>query len=420
MFQHIGIYFLSSGTGKLISFLALTLITLYLTPTEYGKWSMYLTLLAFIPPITGLMLNYHIARCYFKYSQTDLAKLIFNVLVINTLNSGVIFIILLLTEFYKTELWGIETYLLLYIPFLALNVNLKDIVTLIFRYKKKPSYYAIYEIGDTALSTSISLLFLIIFHWGWKSMLVGVLVSGITLNIFSFYYLLSHKYLKVSFDKNIIKEALKIGLPLVPHSFGGVVIMISDRFILEHLTSLTTVGIYSLGYTLGSTLQFFATAFNKAWSPWLYEKLAQELNPAQKKNVVKYTYIYFAGLTAISLLLMLGCYIYISYFIDVKYHPAIPVALWVTLAVLCQGLYFAIFPYMTHLGKTGIYPITTASAAIINIVLTILLVKWYGMVGAAQATFVSFFFIFIVIFLYSNKHFPMPWLNFARSNDKIQ
>ena len=74
---------------------------------------------------------------------------------------------------------------------------------------------------------------------------------------------------------------------------------------------------------------------------------------------------------------------------------------------------------MTYIGKTVIYPLVTVSSALINVIFTIFLIKTNGMVGAAQATFISYVFTFVALLLYSNKYYPMPWLFFLQKSKNL-
>jgi Na+-driven multidrug efflux pump len=72
------------------------------------------------------------------------------------------------------------------------------------------------------------------------------------------------------------------------------------------------------------------------------------------------------------------------------------------------------FPYGVHVGSTKHLGIITFSIAILNVVLNYFLIKLNGPIGAAQSTFFSFFFMFILSFTYANKLYPMPWLNILK------
>ena len=57
--------------------------------------------------------------------------------------------------------------------------------------------------------------------------------------------------------------------------------------------------------------------------------------------------------------------------------------------------------------KTRLLPKYFVCGAITNIILNYFFIKWFGLMGAAIATFLSFFLIFLLYNLNINKYFPL-------------
>jgi Na+-driven multidrug efflux pump len=80
-----------------------------------------------------------------------------------------------------------------------------------------------------------------------------------------------------------------------------------------------------------------------------------------------------------------------------------------------QGFYKISFVYLVLTGKTKFLGFSTVVAAIINLIGNYTLIKINGPIGAAQSTFISFVVSFILVFVYANKIYPMPWNVFKHS-----
>lgn len=414
--KNAGIYLVSSLISKGLILLALPLITTYLSPTEYGKWSIFATFVVFVTPLSGLMLRYHVARTYYRVSRDLLGKLIFNALLVNAASTLFWLAIAVALCLHTTSSFDLSTRSLLLVPVMAFFVNIQEYVTLVLRFEKRARSYAFFEVGSSVLMLGAVLVVSSQLR-SWEGYLIGAAASAALVGLAGISYLITSGHLRLGVDRGAIRDALAVGLPLVPHAIGGAVISLSDRLILEKMLSAEAVGIYSLGYAVGMSLQLFSGAFNKAWSPWVYEQLAAEQNAvlhAAKARIVRYTYWYFLGLGVTATALALAGWVYIRYFIDRTYASANTVLFWVLAGALFQGMYYAIFPYLTHIGRTKIYAVTTLSAAILNVGATILLVRHNGAAGAAQATAVAYAFVFVAIFAQSQRHYPMPWLSFHR------
>jgi len=408
---HFGIYFTSTIISKIIPFLLLPIITKILIPAEYGKWSVFSSILAFTVPFAGLMMRYHIARSYYKLSREKIGELLSNVIFITLISSICIFLLsVIFSLFYKGFFMDYRIYL---IPLLAFLTCISEYFTTILRYEKKPILYAVFELSGTLILWIIAVALIISDIMKWEGMLAGSVLSAFLITVFSLMYFKKNGFLIFKFSKEAVESALKIGIPLLPHAAAASVIAMSDRLILVKMTTTEIVGIYSVGYALGMTVNIFIEAFNKNWGPWIYEKLT-DTSEETKILIVKNTYIFIAVLTAAFIAVCAGGNLYITFFIDIKYHAAVPILYWAALSAFFRGLYIAIFPYMTHLGITYIYSVITVTSGIINIILTVILVRYFGMIGAAQATAAAFFLMFFLLFIFSNSRFPMPWLFFLK------
>lgn len=410
--KNIGIYFITNIIAKLIPFFLLPIITRYLVPAEYGKWSIFSAILTFAVPFISVVLKYQIARKFYTLSKKKFGELVFNVIFVNvTLSVLALVIVYLLTIFDNNF---ITLHYLYLIPIIALLTIIKEYFLTILRYEKKPALYGFVQISSSVILYAIAVLSITQYNYKWEGMLLGSIASSILMTSGAFIYLLKREYIHISFNVSSIKDSLKIGLPLVPHAIGGSIIAMSDRLILINMLDVEAVGIYATGYSLGMTAQIAVDSFNKTWGPWIYEQLAK-ITDEKKKRIVKFTYIYYILLFILwSIVCILG-YIYMIWFINPEYHEAIPVIYWAAGAAVIRGLYIAVFPYMAYMGKTIIYPIATGLSAVVNISLTIYLVNINGMVGAAQATAASFLLMFMLLFIYSQKKYPMPWFTFNKS-----
>jgi O-antigen/teichoic acid export membrane protein len=202
---------------------------------------------------------------------------------------------------------------------------------------------------------------------------------------------------------------LKISLPLIPHAVGGVIITLGDRIFIDQMVSTSALGIYTVGYQFGMIMTLVVTAFNKTWSPWMYELLAFEKENS-KILIVKATYLVSAGFIVLALVMTGISYYLLPFMTAPEFHSGFVYVIWIALGYAFNGMYVLVFPYGVHVGKTSYLGIITFSVAIINLVANYYLIKINGPLGAAQATLISYFIMFIGVWWYSNKLYPMPWL----------
>jgi Na+-driven multidrug efflux pump len=76
---------------------------------------------------------------------------------------------------------------------------------------------------------------------------------------------------------------------------------------------------------------------------------------------------------------------------------------------------YAIFsPYIFYTKSTKYLGLITISTSFIQVALSITLVDLYGGIGAGYSTLIVSIITAIIVALYSNKLYPMPWLYFIK------
>ncbi len=403
----VGIHFGATIIAKAIPFFLLPIITTYLLPEEYGKWAIFLSVFSFFCPIINFALGRQIGRNYYSASKDTLARMIWNLFLINLSLAGFAFVCIYAITFFDKEL--VYSYGLYFIPGISLLSAIKICFFTILRYEKRSFLFGFFFILDVVIMYTTAMLLILVYEYTWTGMLLGLFSAACILGGVSCVYLIRKKYIRCEYTVKEIKHFLKIGGPLIGHTVGGVILTVSDRIILNVMLNVEVVGVYSVGYMLGMITLIIILAFNTKWEQWINEKLAK-ITEKKKRTIVKVTYIYYALLPILGISVCAFGHIYMTYFIDVRYRAALPVLYWATGIATVQGFSLGISPYTMFIGKTFIYPIATGIAAIINVFLTIYLIRLNGMVGAAQATFVSLSVMVLILFIYTQKSYPMPWL----------
>jgi len=402
------IYFIANGINKAIPFLLLPIITRYLDPSEYGIWSIYQVLIAIVVPLIGIGNANVINRDFYTKSKRDLSQTIGSLFILLCIMLFSLSGVVLGGSNFVDNFFGIPLNWLSVLPVLAFcNVIILYNLT-VLRNANKPKTYAAYEISRTILFISIALLLIVLFHYGWEALAIGILLSNIIISLFSFFYLSKSGYLVFYFDNLKFKEILVISLPLLPHAMSSIVIAFSDRLFIDAMMGKEAVGLYTIGYTFGMVIILFTDAFNKVWSPWMYRQLAS-INERKKRNIVKLSYIYMSGFLLLALLLTVMSQYLLEFMVPSSFWEGRKVIIWVAMGFAVQGMYFLVFPYFIHLGETKLIGVLTLTAASINLVLNYFLINLNGISGAAQATLAAYIFLFLGVWFVSAKHYPMPW-----------
>lgn len=414
LFQGFAIYFGSSVINKAIPFLLLPILTRYLSTEEYGILAIYQVMISFGMPIVGMNMHTNVDRNFFSKSKEFLAKITFNLFLVLTATST---LFLLLISFYLLlggPKFSIPDRWIYVLPLIAFTNMVNTFNLTILRNRKRATEFGFFEILRTVVDLSLTIILIVIYAYGWEGRATGILIGSLLIGILSFFRIWQSGYLFFEIDTDQIKEILKISLPLIPHALGGVIITLGDRIFIDQMVSTSAVGIYTVGYQFGMIMTLVVMAFNKTWSPWMYELLAEE-KKENKITIVKATYLISVGFIILALAVTGISYFLLPFMTAEEYHGGVVFVIWIAMGYAFNGMYTLVFPYGVHVGKTSFLGITTFIAAIVNLVANYYLIGINGSLGAAQATLISYVIMFVSVWWYSNKLYPMPWIfNFPK------
>ena len=101
---------------------------------------------------------------------------------------------------------------------------------------------------------------------------IGVIVGNFTGTLVVYLSLLGYRreQLGLEFDRELLREMNRFGLPLVPTALFLWVTNFSDRFFLVKLADVAEVGLYSVGVRVASAMVLLLTAFRTAWPAFAY------------------------------------------------------------------------------------------------------------------------------------------------------
>ena len=272
--------------------------------------------------------------------------------------------------------------------------------------ERKAISYGVLQLNDTFFRFVLSVFFVVIMLFSWQGRIYGMLIGSAISALISIIVLLRKKQLNLSVDKEHMVDALKFGLPLIPHQLGlwgrnGAIIIVLATF-----ASIQDVGFFELASKLSLIIIVSATAFNKAWVGFLYSNLNKDVN---KNKIVKLTYLFFAMYLIGATILTYIFPLIIEFIGENKYNGAIKFIPYLLFGAAFHGMYLMVVNYIFYTKKTKYLSFITISVSILQVTLTYILIKLNGVVGAAQAALVAYFVNFLLVWFYSNKAYKMPW-----------
>jgi O-antigen/teichoic acid export membrane protein len=201
---------------------------------------------------------------------------------------------------------------------------------------------------------------------------------------------------KLKFDKKLTYKMLEYGLPLMFAGSLYTIITQTSRFILGILTNPADVAIYYLASMLSSIILTFKLWFSTAWEPYLVDIISnqQPFNYVVEINrIFKFIVISLFGLSALAS-------IWISNVVELiypqSYYKSSLIVPPLLLAQSFQGL-STVANVSALIARTYRFHLPVYSIALIfNFLVSYLLIKIYGILGAAYGYMLTELLIFIM------------------------
>jgi O-antigen/teichoic acid export membrane protein len=211
-------------------------------------------------------------------------------------------------------------------------------------------------------------------------------------------------------------EALKFGIPLIPHALGGFLFSLADRLVIATALNLEQAGLYSVAMQLSLSLGLVFAAVNNAYAPWLYGQLSTA-GANHRLQLVRKTYLSFGAIgISVALVWLSGPWI-LRLLAGSAYDEAANLIGWLAIGQGFVGMYFAVVGYMFFEKKTALISACSVVTGVASIFFLIVAVRHAGVEGAAKSFAFSMGVRFLVFWWAANRCHPMPWFSFWRIRD---
>ena len=138
----------------------------------------------------------------------------------------------------------------------------------IFRAEQRSTSYAIASVSNVLITICATVLLVVVVRLGPMGMIVGNFAGTLCVYFVLLFY--RARLLGFEFDRRLYLAMEHFGLPLLPAALALWATKFSDRLFLNHFTNKSTVGVYSFGVQIASTLVLLITAFQLAWPAFAY------------------------------------------------------------------------------------------------------------------------------------------------------
>ena len=406
LFKHSAVYGLGSVLNRLIGFILLPLYTRFLTPVDYGISSLLLV----TNSVAVILGQLGIGSAIFReviYSERDESEAEGTALLF-LIGEGLLFfgLLILFSEQISGLIFGDDSQtVLLRMTFLTGYLQMMLVVLMArLRIREQSALYSGISISRFLVGTGFNIYFVAVRELGVTGLVLATLCNTAIFSLISLVFLLRN--LKITFSFPALRNMLRYSAPLVPGNLASLVMTSADRYFLQHYSSTSEVGLYSLGYKIGLVMNMIIQAVQLAWPAQMFEIMKEE--DAERKFARILT-IYTVGLGFISLGFSVLARELLVVMTTPEFYSASTIIPMVLLSYLFYGARF-----MTNMGLVRENKLKYASmvifgTAILNLGLNFWLIPRYGMIGAAWSTFISYSVLLIAHMVVNARFWPISY-----------
>ena len=406
--RHSLIYGIGGLVSRIVAVLLLPLYTHYLTPADYAKIE---TLIA-LTTVLGIVLRAGISSAIFRFyfdAEGDVARrTVLRTSFWFTMGAGTLGLLLLLVFAKPVSdfLFGTTNAAnLVRAAGVALwaSVNYEQLTSL-FRVEERSVAFVCASLANVFITIGLTLVLVVSLDKG----AIGVIVGNFSGTLIVYFALLGFRreQLGLQFDRGLLREMNRFGIPLVPTALFLWITNFSDRFFLVKLSDVSEAGLYSVGVRVASAMVLLLTAFRMAWPAFAYS--------IRDEDEAKRTYAYvLTYLTVVTAWVALALTLFAPWLVDLLATPRFAESYRVvgplSFAAVAFAAYIVVAIGVGRIRRTQFNWVVTGAAAIVNVALNLALIPPYGMIGAAIATVAAYVTMAVGMAWWSQRIYPVPY-----------
>ena len=388
----------------LIPVLLVPVLTRYLTPADYGMIVLFEFSRNLGVQIFGLGTVNAIRRRYFDPERVEFARYLSSAILANVFGFAVMLLVLAVLVALG---WGLPATAMWALAPLIVGQVLLFLFLGVLQLHHRSIAFGIVLIVNTLTNFGLSVLLVVHFDWGWYGRIWAIVAAAVGSAVLAAILALRHVR-PVLPQRRWVRDALDYGLPMIPNGLSFKLSAFADRVLVAALISVSVAGIYAAAYQFAMVITMAAQSLVYAWTPWLFERLKRQ-DARADRAVVKATYAGCAALGLGAAAAIFVVHALLPWIVGKSFHGATVFTPWLLAGAAFRSMGLMVTGIILFAERTGILALIALASLVVNALLLVVLVKWIGPVGAAQASCVASLVALIVTWRVAARLRPLPW-----------
>lgn len=389
LIKNTGILTISSFSSRILVFLLVPLYTSILSTAEYGTYDLSITTIQLLLPIFTVNIYDAVMRFFMdgNYSRKEVSAVGLKYVAI----SISLFFVVTIVNYKFGILKSFRAYSSLVFLYYVSNLA-NQYLTQMAKGKEQVKDIAIAGVINTVITLLLNLLLLLVYKLGLKGFFISYIMGQTSSALILFIRTKYWEYFSLNVNKYYEKEMLAYSIPLILGTIGWWCNNASDRYVVTFLCGIAANGIYSVAYKIPSILTTIQQIFLQAW----------QISAVKEYEDQESNTFYGKTFDSINICMCMICMLLI--------FLTKPIA-----SLLYAKDFYAAWQYVPFLLVSGVFnaasgivgPVLNANknskslglsslvGAFVNIILNFALILVIGVQGAAVATAISSYVIYL-------------------------
>lgn len=386
LLSNAAIFAIGTFSSKVMVYLLMPLYTNILSPAQYSTSDLITQTANLLSPLFAIGICDGIFR--FALDANEKIKEVFSSGIFVLLCGAGAFLalspLLFIFDFVDGYAWLIVVY--------VLSANVQHACANYIRGKGDTKGFAIQGIVNTALTILFNVIFLVLFGMGVTGYVLSVVVANILVTLLMVFWKRLYCDFSFSFVKaSTVKSMLKYSVPMIPTAIFWWITSVSNRFVVKEVCGDAVNGLFAASYKIPTVITLLTTIFIEAW----HFSAVNDADDSDRGNFFStvfnsYMGIIFmaaSGLIAFSKICTMILYAD-SYYSAWQYMPTLILATTFSALTTFMGSVYLVKK------KSVMSFLTAMTGALVNLVLSFVLIPRIGAHGAALAAAASYFISF--------------------------
>jgi O-antigen/teichoic acid export membrane protein len=263
----------------------------------------------------------------------------------------------------------------------------------------------ILALGNLALTIALNVLFVLIVRWGVFGITLTIFITTLAQAVAGALLLQGQVWGRPAW--NLIGRLVRAGLPFLPGALSYWALAYLDRLILPAFgVPLADRGLYAIAARLASMLAVALIPFQNAWGPLA---LSIRAAPEAERMYVKVLTYATAGGLGLALAVALFAREILLVFTTPAYADAAPLVAPLAYVAVANAVGVAVGVGALLAKRTSVTGLAILLGAVLNLVLNVVLIPRFGVWGAAWATAAGYALTPAVLYIGSQRVYPLPY-----------